>query len=376
MSYLCTVVYHLPLLLSLLAPDVGSIEEHAARQRDAIVSGEIEYEISYGRVEPGSSEVQWRPAIYKDRMIFDRRAGLHAFLERWTPGKATYLRHGETVFQGDEAQGNLCRIIIRPDLSYEYFPIALSDGSHLPILESLISQEPQQLQKIFLPWNFNVIPDVAESHTYPAAESVIKTSPGSVPTVSEDVVDGRKCWVVDYHTHDDRVVKIWHDQSKDMAIIRVVMEGSNALGNWRNALNSTLQSYDEGGIWFPAEVVLRSEIINDKGESSNLVLHRIRVLRGRFNIEIPPDQFTVKALQPVTHTSILRQYDSDQPDEEWDGRQVVTLLKPVPKFEAKNIAEKRRGESPRLLLLVIGNALLVAALFVWLQIARRRKIQD
>ena len=158
-----------------------------------------------------------------------------------------------------------------------------------------------------------------------------------------------------------------------MAVCRIVMEGKNQKGlSWKNTLHSTLQSYEEGKIWFPAEVVLRSEMIDPKPEDRTLVLHRIHVRSARINTEVDPDQFTVKALKPIPGTPISRNYESDEPTEVWDGERVTSLSRPM---EIKDPIDLRQPVVPQpktKIFLLLGNVL-VLVVVIFLCVTRWRR---
>lgn len=358
------------LVLSAIAvSETEAINDEAARSRDVIKTGEISYEIGYGDGPRGSSVVSWREPILKDRVVFDRRDGLYAFLDRWTAEEPTFLRNdGEPLVRRAESGGLYRRIVLRPDRVYEYFPDALSDGSHLAIMEYMTAKKPDQFYTVFRPWNFGLIPDIVESRDYPSFESVIKHAAAERPSVSEDVVDGNRCWLVEYHTEDARCVKVWHDREKSMSVRRIVMEGSNESWSWRNSLESTLEKHESGDatIWFPSEVVFRSETTG-ASDADLVVLQRIRILNARFNLHVPPEQFTVKALEPASHTGILPQFENDKPMQEWDGQNVVLRRANVP------VLQSMPRDSRRLILQGLGNLLLFAATVAWLNSRRRHQ---
>lgn len=312
------------------APDAQSLSSDAIRMRDEITSGELEYEVSYGDIGAEPAGIIWRAPSFKDHMRFDRRDDFFAFVERWISLPTTVVVNGEPHAQSDQTGGQISRMVIRPDRTYEYLPVPLGDGLQLAILEFLTSgeQNPRNpLQRVFSPWNFNLIPDIVDSHTYPSYEALIKTSPESTPPiVTADTIDGEKCWRINYRSDDKRDISVWHNAEKRMAICRIVMEGNNVLGRWRNTLNSTLKRYGHGGhgeVWFPSDAILRSEIVGEQQKPGQLLLHQIHVSRARFNLDIDREKFTVKALKPVEGTMILRQYDSPEPTEKWDGQNVV-----------------------------------------------------
>ena len=356
-------------------PDPTSVEAESARGRDAIVAGDLVFDVSYGSLDPSSGDLNWRDPVFKDRMVFDRKGGLRAFVERWVPHPTTFVRGDESLSQSDAGGGNLRRIIIRPDAAYEFYPIALNDGSHLPILEFKISDEPAVRGSVFSPWNFAVIPDVIEAHRDRTFESIIKTLPDSPPKVTAETIGGRECWLIEYHTYDERVVNVWYDINRGMAVIRIVVQGSHEHGAWRNTMNSNYSQF-ENGVWFPTEVVLRSEMLNQPLEAGkNFLLHRVRVLQACFNINIASEQFTLKAFDSPAHTGIYRQFDSELPAEEWDGEKVAKIAKTKRirlDQQDGNIKDSVQHGRWRTVLLLAGNAIFIIACIIGFSLHRHK----
>ena len=202
----------------LLASDAGATPPSAAelisavvRNRDAITRGDLEFDLSFGSLDQASQAVVWKPAVIKDRMVFDRRDGFYAFVERWTPGAASYGVNPMTTAESEGVEGNVTRIVVRPEMIYEYLPLPLSDGQYLAVSAFLPSTERERnpRERVLRPWNFNLIPELIIDDTFTSYESVIKTSPDYRPAAVEaDLIDGEECWKVQLVTEDHRKVTV------------------------------------------------------------------------------------------------------------------------------------------------------------------------
>lgn len=351
--------------------DIVAIRQRAAESHKLRETGDLEYEISFGHLNGVSDEIEWKPAHCRDHMIYDRRTGTHIFLKRWTPHEATLLRDGQPLTRKNPAGGSFQTLVIRPDRLFEYYPDALSDSSYMAINEDIPENDPRELKVPLNAWNFGLIPEVFESGNDFSFESLTSSPAGSSPKVQQETVNGDDCWKVEYHPDTNRTVYVWYAIEKGGNVVRVVMEGSHKLWAWRNTLDSQLTMYPEGGVWYPSEVVLRSERVGS-ADPAHLILERIRVIRASFKVEVPTEQFTVKALAPAPHVRIIRRFESDLPAEEWDGEKVVALPQPEP---MPSPAVWKTGWSRRSTWILLGNLFFLSGVGIWcvLRVRRSRK---
>lgn len=341
--------------------DIAEIRQRAAESLRLRETGDLEYELSFGHLNGGSHEIEWKPAHCRDHMIFDRRDGRHIYLKRWTPHEATLLRDGQALTRKNSTGGSFQKLIVRPDRLFEYYSDALSDSSYLPINEDIPENDPLELRAPFNAWNFGLIPDVFESGNDYSFESLTASPGGKSPKIHQEQVNGDNCWKVEYHPDDNRTVYVWYAAEKDCSVVRVMMEGSHKLWAWRNTLDSELAMYPEGGVWYPSEVILRSERVGST-DPAHLILERIRVIRASFNIEVPAEQFTVKALAPAPHVRIVRRFESDLPPEEWDGEKVAAITQPNPMPPP---AVWKSGWSRRTIYILLGNLFFLTGIGLW-----------
>ncbi len=362
------------LLLTVAAlPDAATLQQQALAARKAVLTGDIRYEIASSK--PRDDEAQpfeWGTPRFRDHLVFDLNEGWHAFLDRWVPFERSGIVNGVPLTMNYPEGGSCERIIIRPDLIYQWYPGSFEDGTVVGIGELQTSNDLFEMQAVFHPWKFGMMPNHVDDFLRTELEAYVANVEQNNITVVEEPFEGVNCYRVEYLSKDDVRITTWFDPSKAMNVVKVSATGTNTLGTYVVTIVSTLQHFPEAGVWYPQETIYTSK---STGRKTPSYAERIRFSDVKLNIPVSPEQFTVKALEAPPHTGIVRGYDKPGPSEEWDGEKVDVVRRPPQRRHPSTAPNPEQspavGRRSRLPWILLGGNLLGFALLTWAMLYRK-----
>ncbi len=358
------------LLLTFAAlPDAATLQQQALVARKAVLTGDIRYEVASSKPrEDEAQPFEWGTPRFRDHLVFDLNGGWHAFLDRWVPHERSGIINGVPLTMTYPEGGSCERIIIRPDLVFQWYPGSFEDGTVVGIGEQQTSDDPFEIRATFHPWKFGMFPKIVDDFQRTEMESYVANVEQREVLVMEELLDGMNCYRVDYLNKDGVRITTWFDPSKSMNVVKISATGTNRLGTYTSTVVSTLQHFPEAGVWYPQETIHTSK---STGRNTPAYAERIRFSDVKLNIPISPEQFTVKALGAPPHTGIARGYDKGIPSEEWNGEKVDFVRKPAsPRPRQPSTAPEPEqspgaGRNPRFFWILAGGFLLGNSLILW-----------
>jgi hypothetical protein len=290
----------LPLISVCLAlssvPDADNIQQQALGARKRIVTGEIEYDISFADGQGEMPEQpEYRAIFCRDRLIFDARDGYRALLERWQPLRANVAPDKMSLLKPFPQGGAWERFLVRPDRTFQSFPGAEEIVVNEEEWNLFADHTPHTAILIPHPWKFGLTSDTVLHPSQHPMNEIVAPQQQEERQLMEEMLEGDLCWRIKYRRSDGSVVNVWYDQTRDMNVRLFTLDGSHDDGDYRVKVTAVLRKDEKAQVWFPTEVITAR---TTKGSPTGYLkggsrwgCERLRMHQSKLNSPLKPGQF-------------------------------------------------------------------------------------
>lgn len=180
-------------------------------------------------------------------------------------------------------------------------------------------------------------------------------------SASQETLDGRKMWRVEYVRISGGTSRMWIDPDRAHNLVKAEAEYQRRGSTYLDSIECQLAQFDEGGVWFPQEVVYRRQ-----RDGELLMEEKATVKQAVFNQGVEAQSFELAGMDIPPDTA-LDESPPQRPSRIWDGKSIT-----VPSSPPGPVLTPARS-SPWRAYLIAANLAFLAILFLALYIRSRGK---